>query len=199
MLQFKYPGVYTQEVPSGVRTISGAPTSVALFVGPTKTGIDSRAIRILNYGDFERSFGGLSSTSSLSYSVLNFFSNGGGEGFVIRVPANKAKKAASAFKRDDTANTAQSLGLTALGSGAAGNELLVEFDSFDIDAKPFSTAADKKRFNLTVTDRLTGRVERFSRLSTSSTDGRFASTVVNDPATGSKLVKLDVAASGIDT
>ena len=35
MLQLRYPGVYTQELSSGVRTISGAPTSVALFVGPT--------------------------------------------------------------------------------------------------------------------------------------------------------------------
>ena len=33
MLQFKYPGIYTREIPSGVRTITGAPTSIALFVG----------------------------------------------------------------------------------------------------------------------------------------------------------------------
>ena len=49
MLQYKHPGVYTQEVPSGVRTISGAATSVALFVGPTLTGIDNRAIRIRSF------------------------------------------------------------------------------------------------------------------------------------------------------
>lgn len=33
MLQLKSPGVYTQEIPSGVRAIGGAPTAVALFVG----------------------------------------------------------------------------------------------------------------------------------------------------------------------
>src|SRR5690348_9832843 len=93
MLQLKYPGVYTQEIPSGVRTITGAPTSVALFVGPTKAGIDGRPVRLLNFGDFERNFGGLSQTSNLSYSVLHFFGNGGGEAFVVRVPADGAIKA----------------------------------------------------------------------------------------------------------
>src|SRR3954470_19328212 len=100
MLQLKSPGVYTQEIPSGVRTISGAPTSVALFVGPTKAGIDGRPIRILNFGDFQRSFGGLSQTSNLSYSVLHFFANGGGEAFVIRVPSKGAVAANSGFKGD---------------------------------------------------------------------------------------------------
>ena len=52
MLQLRYPGIYTQELSSGVRTISGAPTSVALFVGPTKAGIDllyrSDALTVIN-------------------------------------------------------------------------------------------------------------------------------------------------------
>jgi phage tail sheath protein FI len=200
MLQFKHPGVYTQEIPSGVRTISGAPTSVALFVGPTRAGIDNRPIRILNFGDFERGFGGLSATSSLSYSVLHFFSNGGGEAFVIRVPANNSKPARSSFRRDDGASN-ESIRITALSSAAASNDIFVEFDPFGIAANPFNTAAplhDKKRFNLTVVDRLTGRVERFGNLSTSSTDARFASKVVNDPATGSKLVKLDVVGINVE-
>ena len=200
MLQLTYPGVYTQEIPSGVRTITGAPTSVALFVGPTKAGIDGRPIRILNFGDFERNFGGLSQTSNLSYSVLHFFSNGGGEGFVIRVPADGAVKAKSALKRDDSANTAESVNLTALSSGLAGNEIFFEVDPFGIGANPYSTtpAHDKKRFNLTLTDPLTGRVERFTNLSTSSTGARFADSVINDPATGSKLVELKVASIDLE-
>src|SRR5262249_40365464 len=103
MLQLRYPGVYTQNTPSGAHTISGAPPSMSLFVGPTKSGIDGRPIRILNYGDFERNFGGLSRASNLSYSVLHFFANGGGEAFVIRVPARNAVAAKSAFKRDGVA------------------------------------------------------------------------------------------------
>jgi phage tail sheath protein FI len=134
MLQLRYPGIYTQELSSGVRTISGAPTSVALFVGPTKAGIDGRPTRVLNFGDFERSFGGLSQTSSLSYSVLHFFANGGGEAFVIRVPANGAVAAETLFKSDGSAN--ESLRATALGAGLAGNEIFLEFDPFGINAHP---------------------------------------------------------------
>jgi phage tail sheath protein FI len=199
MLQFTYPGVYTQELPSGVRTITGAPTSVALFVGPTLSGIDGRPIRILSFGDFQRNFGGLSQTSNLSYSVLHFFSNGGGEAFVQRVPSKNAKQASTTVKRDDNPQTnVASLTLTALSSGAAGNELFAEFDSFGIGASPFGGAPDKKRFNITLTDRLTGRVERFTNLTTSSTGARFAPTVVNDPATGSSLVKLDMPGPAIN-
>jgi len=196
MLQLRYPGVYTQELPSGARTITGAPTSVALFVGPTKTGIDGRPIRILNFGDFERNFGGLSQTSNLSYSVLHFFANGGGEAFVIRVPANGAVAAKSALKSDGAAS--ESLNVTALSSGVASNEIFVEFDPFSLGTNPFSPSPDKKRFNLTVTDRLSGRVERFTNLSTSSTSARFASAVVDDPGTGSGLVKLSVTAINND-
>lgn len=197
MLQYKYPGVYTQEVANGVRTISGAPTSVALFVGPTLLGIDDRAIRIFNFGDFERAFGGLSQTSSLSYSVLHFFSNGGGEAYVIRVPANNAQPAKSVLRRDASGSN-PSVTLTALSSGAASNEIFVEIDAFGIDANPFSTspAHDKKLFNLSLTDRLTGRTERFTRLSTASTSARFAPAVINDSATGSKLASIAVNAVG---
>lgn len=196
MLQLKYPGVYTQYLSSGVRTAVRAPTSVALFVGPTKAGIDGRPIRILNFGDFQRGFGGLSQTSNLSYSVLHFFANGGGEAFVIRVPSKDAVAANSGFKGDGV--TTESLNVTALSSGVASNEIFVEFDPFGIGASPFSATADKKHFNLTVTDRLSGQVERFGNLSTSSTDARFASAVVNAIGTGSGLVKLSVTAINKD-
>ncbi|MFG2106443.1 phage tail sheath family protein [Micromonospora chersina] len=189
MLMHTYPGVYTQEQTSGVRSIAGAPTSVALFVGPTLSGIDSRPIRCLNYGDFERNFGGLYAKSSLSYSVLHFFANGGGEAFVLRLPAKNADPAKSTLLRDGTGN---SITLTALSSGAASNSIFVEVDPFDIDAHPYSTtpAHDKKRFNLTIADAITGRVERFTNLTTAAGNTRTVDTVVNDPTTGSKLVKL---------
>ena len=34
--QLTYPGVYIEEVPSGVRTIMGVATSIAAFVGRTR-------------------------------------------------------------------------------------------------------------------------------------------------------------------
>ena len=195
MLQFKYPGVYTQEIPSGVRTISGAPTSVALFVGPTMTGIDGRPTRIQNFGDFERNFGGLSATSSLSFSVLHFFANGGGEAFVVRVPVDGAKPASISLKQDGASGA--SFTLTALSSGTGGSEIYAEVDPFEIGADPYGTVDNKKIFNLSLFDRLSGRVERFGALKTVAGDNRTASVVVNDTGTGSKLAFMPIASAGL--
>lgn len=196
MLQLKHPGVYTQLVPSGVRSITGAATSVALFVGPTVTGIDGRRIRVQSFGEFDRLYGGLSQTSNLSYGVLHFFANGGTEAFIVRVPPDGAKAAKSSLKRDGSA--ASAITLTALSAGAASKEIFVEVDSFDIDGDPFTSDATKQKlFNLTLTHAPTGTSERFTRLSMASSSSRFAERVVNDEATGSKLVGLTVNA--IDT
>ncbi|UAK23301.1 phage tail sheath family protein [Sphingomonas nostoxanthinifaciens] len=189
MLQFRQPGVYLQEVSSGVHAITGATTSVALFVGPTLSGIDGRAIQLQNYGDFARFFGGLSPTSNLSYSVLHFFANGGGEAFVVRVPASGATEAAITLNSLGT--TALGLTVTALGSGAAGANLYVEIDPFEIGADPFGAAADTTRFNLTVADVTSGAVETWTKLSTSGTDVRKVDTVVNDIGSGSRFVAAD--------
>jgi len=194
MMQLTYPGVYTQELSSGVRSITGAATSVALFIGPTRSGIDARPTRVRSFAEFERSFGGLSQTSNLSYSVLHFFANGGGEAFIRRVPAEGSAAAVSAFK--NAAGNAKAITVTALSSGLASNDLFVEFDPFDIGANPLPTGPlveDNKRFNLTVTDRVTGRVERFGNLTTASNSARFAETVVN-AVSGSQLVRLKVEA-----
>lgn len=188
MLQFKYPGVYTQEIPSGVRTISGAPTSVALFVGPTRSGIDGRPTRIQNFGDFERNFGGLSATSNLSYSVMHFFANGGGEAYVVRVRVDGSTIASVDLQEDGS--SAKSLTLTALSSGLGGNDIYYEIDPFEIGAKPYAAGESKTSYNLTLFNAVTGQVERFGGLKTAAGQARTADAVVNDPGSGSKLVKL---------
>ena len=38
MTAMLHPGVYVQEIPSGSRSIEGAPTSTAIFVGETERG-----------------------------------------------------------------------------------------------------------------------------------------------------------------
>ncbi|MFB6608727.1 phage tail sheath family protein [Agromyces sp. NPDC056379] len=192
MLQLTYPGVYTREQSSGARAITGASTSVAHFIGPSRAGIDKRSVRCFNFGDFEREFGGLHPTSSLSYSVLHFFANGGSEAFVTRLPVENAKPAQSVIQGEGAAT---SVTFTALSSGTSGNGIFLEFDRYEIGSDPLAVApatADKKRFNLTIVDSVTGRVERFGDLTTVAGNARTADSVVNDPATGSKLVKLTV-------
>lgn len=88
---------------------------------------------------------------------MHVFANGGGQAVVIRLPVDKAVKAASKVKQDGGSSV--SMTVTALSSGAAGNDLFVEIDPFDIGAHPYSPTDpkhDKTRFNLTLVDAATG-------------------------------------------
>lgn len=85
-----YPGVYIEEMPSGVRTITGVATSIAAFVGFTAKGTPDVAQRISSFADFERSHGGLHRDSPVSYGVRQFFMNGGTDAYVVRVTTGHA-------------------------------------------------------------------------------------------------------------
>jgi hypothetical protein len=79
--QLRYPGVYIQEVPSGVRTINSVSISVAAFVDFFRKGAMDEPIQIFGMADFEREFGGLDTRSrpvmpSLSFSEWWFGSPG---------------------------------------------------------------------------------------------------------------------------
>ena len=88
-VQRTYPGVYIEELPSGVRTITGVSTSVTAFVGRTRTGSVELPIRCFSLADFERKCGGLWSESELGHSVRHFFANGGSEALISRVISNQ--------------------------------------------------------------------------------------------------------------
>lgn len=80
-----YPGVYIEEVPSGVRTIVGVPTSITAFVGRAARGRVDEPVIINNFGDFERAFGGLNVNYPMSYAVADYFRNGGGQAIIVRL------------------------------------------------------------------------------------------------------------------
>ncbi|MCB1122949.1 MAG: phage tail sheath subtilisin-like domain-containing protein [Verrucomicrobiae bacterium] len=83
-----YPGVYVEEVPSGVRTISRIETSITAFIGQAGMGPFNDPVTITSFSEFENVFGNLQAGNSLGYSVRDFFLNGGGKAVVIRVGAN---------------------------------------------------------------------------------------------------------------
>jgi len=68
-----YPGVYIEEIPSGVRTITGVATSITAFIGRALRGPVNEAVRVQSFADFERKFGGLWVHSSMSYAVQHYF------------------------------------------------------------------------------------------------------------------------------
>ena len=162
-VSLSYPGVYIQEVPSGVRTITGVATSIALFIGWAARGPNDRAVRITSFADYERTFGGLDRRTLLGYAVKQFYENGGADAYVVRL-AHTDAEAASGVTGDLT--------VTASSSGAWANAF-----RFRITQR----ADDTTRFKLEVLDHPTedSVVESFENLSMNSGDSRFAETVIN--------------------
>jgi Bacteriophage tail sheath protein len=99
-LQVSYPGVYIQEVHSGVHSIVGVSTSATAFVDVFRRGPKNQPVRIDSLADFERTFDGLWSLSEASYAISQYFLNGGETAWVVRVVSDDA--AASKPKDDDT-------------------------------------------------------------------------------------------------
>ena len=91
-----YPGVYIEEVPSTVRTITGVSTSVTGFIGRARRGPANRATVIHSFGEYERVFGTLWGLSAMGFAVRQYFLNGGsravesvpgkGSRFTIKLP-----------------------------------------------------------------------------------------------------------------
>lgn len=188
-ISYTYPGVYIQELPSPVHTITGVATSIAAFVGYTPSGIDNRAQAIFSFADFERLFGGLASDSALSYAVAQFYQNAPGQqAYVVRVP--KAPKAVGDAAA--AAVTFDGLTFTSLSSGAwANGNLLIDVDQ----GPPVDLTVDQQAFNLTVTNLLNGATEHFPNLTLDTGQMNYVATVVNDVDNGSQLVNVSGAAT----
>ncbi len=86
-----YPGVYVQEIPSGVHTVTGVATSIAAFVGWAPSGPTTAAGLVLSWSDYNRQYGGLDARSLLGYAVSQFFTNGGQQAYIVRIAAGDAK------------------------------------------------------------------------------------------------------------
>lgn len=152
-----YPGVYIEEIPSGVRTIIGVATSITAFIGRALRGPVNEPITINSFGDFERMFGRLHADYPMSYAVRDFYLNGGTQAVIVRL-----------FIIDDAQINSKArllvngLELEAAYEGSWGNALRVRIDN-DISEEVATgyglNASDL--FNLTVRDMETGNTERF--------------------------------------
>jgi len=169
-----FPGVYIEEVPSGVRTITGVSTSTGLFIGWAAQGATTRATRISSFADYERGFGGLDSRTPLGHAVKQFFENGGSDAYIIRLVG--AGNAAAHV-------TVGSLDFHATSPGLWANHFSVR-----ITPRP---APDAARFKVEVIDTTNNNavVESFENLSVSDADPRFAEGAINGR---SALITVDV-------
>jgi hypothetical protein len=164
MIQVSYPGVYIEEIPSGVRTITGVATSITAFVGRARRGETSKATTINSFGDFERIFGGLWLQSQLGFAVRDFYLNGGSQAIVVRLYHAEEGDGAKASKSKLSAGGAT---LEAAYEGSWGANLRASVDMEGVsDEVALSLGVTKADlFNLTVRDAGPGgATERFINL-----------------------------------
>jgi uncharacterized protein len=187
-----YPGVYIEEVPSGVRTIVGVATSTGAFIDRFARGPLDVAIRIFSYADFERAFGGLNTLSAASYALQQFFLNGGTEAYVVRVGTDPL--AASEQTLTDGATDMihviagrRVAGVAVADPGVWGDSLRIEID--------YDTTAPDETFNLTIQEvalengrQVVRRSESYRNLTMEAGEPNYVLDVVNED---SVLVQLD--------
>jgi uncharacterized protein len=177
-----YPGVYVEEIPSGVRTITGVSTSITAFVGYTGRGPFNKAVRIQSFAHFERIFGGLSRESDVSYAVQQFFANGGTDGYVVRT-ATGTGEATPALGH---AANQGSLLVSGANEGAWANLVRLDVD--------YDTANPDSMFNVTATrfeswngDEVPAEIEQHRNLSMNSGSGNYVENVINST---SRLIRV---------
>ena len=185
MVQVTYPGVYIQEVSSGVRTITGVATSIAMFVGYTSKGPLNQPTLIFSYEDYKRSFGeDPASVSEMSLQVRQFFANGGTQAYVMRV----AVGGSSADVMLANAAGTDTLELKARHPGTDGGQIRAEVD--------YDTTSPESTFNLRVfrvIEPIPGNLvetesETWGNLSMDPGSPRYVETLLN---ADSKLVTVD--------
>jgi len=158
-VQVSYPGVYIEEIPSGVRTITGVATSITAFLGRAIWGPTNDPVMINSFGDFERQFGGLGVNYPLSYAVRDFYLNGGSQALIVRLYKDPATAS------DATASlTVDDLSLAAKSPGEWGKQLRATLDVEVPDEMRtrLGLSATDALFNLTI--RFGNNVEKFLNL-----------------------------------
>jgi len=182
MAQLTYPGVYVEEVPSGVRPIAAASTSIAAFIGIAERGPVGEAVKVFNFTEYQNRYGGFLPGSFLSHAVYQFFNNGGTQCYIVRVAGANAATANIVLRDRAATNSQASLTIFASSPGAWGNQLAVVIAN--------GTNDPVNEFNLAVfqQDELSP-LERFDNLSmvpgspnfieTATASSRYIRTAIN--------------------
>jgi phage tail sheath protein FI len=184
-----YPGVYVEELPSGVRTITGVATSIAAFTGWAARGPTDRAELVLSWLDFDRKFGGLDARSLLGYAVYHFFANGGQRAYIIRLVTSGSNVDADNAKASHVTLDGK-LTITANNPGKWGDDYAIVTKKRTDDATRFLLKVATIKQNKKGVP-----VEVFENLSMKPTDPRY---VVNVLKNESQLVSAAIEGAATD-
>jgi hypothetical protein len=181
-----YPGVYVEEIPSGVRTITGVATSITAFLGRALRGPVNEPTTINSFGDFERIFGGLGAPYPMSYAVRDFYLNGGSQAIIVRLYKTPAEN------NDGRARltVAKDLKLAEVSPGSWGKKLRVSIDVDVLDEVRTRMGLDQGDilFNITIRDtRVNGITEQIRNVSVVNSARRVDKVL----AAESSLVRWD--------
>jgi len=83
------PHRFIDEIPAGPSAIEPVGTGVPAFVGIAPRGPIDEARHVASWADFETLYGGLHAGSALGYTVSHYFSNGGGEAYILRLSTSE--------------------------------------------------------------------------------------------------------------
>lgn len=169
-VQPTYPGVYIEELPSQVRTITGVATSITAFIGTALRGPLNQAVTINSYADFERNFGGLWVKSMMSYAVKDFYSNDGSRALIVRIAKDATK---ATLELPTEGSPLGVLTLEASSEGSWGDKLIASVNH------KTKFPADPTLFNLTISENIDGgSTEKFLNVSTNEDDPRYLRRVL---------------------
>src|SRR5688572_1169271 len=170
MPNYRSPGVYIEEVQAGSRPIEGVGTAVAAFVGITKDGPYNKPVKVVNWGQFVKTFGEWVDGAYLPHAVYQYFNNQGGACYVVRVGEDAAAEPQRASAELTSAVRAGQAvyQLEALEPGAAGAGISVRVErsgaTQQADAEPDKNgeaAAEPADGNYTIEVRQGAKVERY--------------------------------------
>jgi len=172
-IALNYPGVYIEEIPSGVHPITGVATSIAAFAGWAPQGPVIEAVLVESWSDFKNQFGGLSSGNYLGYAVNQFFSNRGKKAYIVRLVATSADTPSAASYAETASGVVSTLTLFASSPGLWGNNLKITVTPSTLDATRFSVLVQLVSGGKTTT------LENFVNLSVSPTDPQYVVSVID--------------------
>lgn len=187
MVNPTYPGVYVEEVSSGVRPIQAAGTSTAALIGVAEKGPLNEAVKVFNFTEYQNLYGGFLNSSFLSHSVYQFFNNGGSQCYIIRVGANM--KTANIVLKDRGSTALPSLTISAKSPGLWGNQLAVQITNGSNDSANEFNLLVYRQDAVTSSDPIL--LERFENLSMIPGSANFVETRTS----ASKQIQITVNAS----
>jgi phage tail sheath protein FI len=194
-VQTTYPGVYIQERPSGVHTITGVSTSVTAFAGAAAKGPVDRPTPVANFAEYVRTFGPpMDPDHPMGHAVSHFFANGGSSAVIVRVIASDAKLATATLK-DRRSTAKDALVLDAAGKGEWANQQAgvgIGVGVSDGAANPndlFSVALSYRTFDERSQSSVEESQETYANLSMSPKHPRYALNLLS----ASQLVDAKLA------